>query len=371
MSANVASYSMRVFWSEGDAGFIALCPELDVSAFGETHEEAVRELQVVIRLTLDVYAADGEAPPAPATQASHSGQLRVRLPRSLHARLAADADEEGVSLNTLIVSRLSVTPKVDLSPVIQKIDSLERVTEKLSGYLDVSSGSSQRFALQGFWGDISRVSEVRRTFLLNPSPCASFWPDNLLAEPLQVTSVPQEKQRNAQNSSHEPPITLEGFTLLKLAIETNERFDCDAEAANARLDLSFIPELHPDDPRRFRVTLSVAMEPEMESSNVPYSLSTRSTGYFIASQELAREAVDPILFVNALTIMYGALRGIVLQSTSAAGNGAALLPTVMMVDVVAAQIAREQMPAADAAAPRTKTSTGTKSARSRTVRKRK
>lgn len=110
MSANATGYSMRVFWSEGDAGFIAVCPELNVSAFGDTHEEAVRELQVAIRLTLDVYAEDGETPSPPATSPSHSGQLRVRLPRSLHARLAEEAEEEGVSLNTLIVSKLSLVP---------------------------------------------------------------------------------------------------------------------------------------------------------------------------------------------------------------------------------------------------------------------
>jgi predicted HicB family RNase H-like nuclease len=126
MSLNATSYSMRVFWSEGDAGFIALCPELDVSAFGDTYEEAVRELQVVIRLTLEVYAADGDTPPAPASSPSHSGQLRVRLPRSLHARLAAEADEEGVSLNTLIVSRLSAAPRPARSPVARTITSTDQ-----------------------------------------------------------------------------------------------------------------------------------------------------------------------------------------------------------------------------------------------------
>ena len=36
-----------------------------------------------------------------------SGNLRVRLPRDLHAHLAASAKDQGVSLNTLIVSYLA------------------------------------------------------------------------------------------------------------------------------------------------------------------------------------------------------------------------------------------------------------------------
>lgn len=37
-----------------------------------------------------------------------SGNLSVRLPRSLHAALKLEAEEEGVSINQLIVAKLSV-----------------------------------------------------------------------------------------------------------------------------------------------------------------------------------------------------------------------------------------------------------------------
>ena len=36
-----------------------------------------------------------------------SGQLRVRLPVELHEALAAEAERQGVSLNTLIVALLA------------------------------------------------------------------------------------------------------------------------------------------------------------------------------------------------------------------------------------------------------------------------
>jgi predicted RNase H-like HicB family nuclease len=102
------TYSVRVFWSAEDGGYIALCPELkNVSAFGESHAAAVEELDVAIAAAIAVYEEEGWPLPKPAVEAEYSGQLRLRMPRSLHAQLAVDADREGVSLNSLIVSRLS------------------------------------------------------------------------------------------------------------------------------------------------------------------------------------------------------------------------------------------------------------------------
>jgi predicted HicB family RNase H-like nuclease len=42
-----------------------------------------------------------------STDRAHSGQFRVRLPVELHAALAAEAERQGVSLNTLIVALLA------------------------------------------------------------------------------------------------------------------------------------------------------------------------------------------------------------------------------------------------------------------------
>jgi predicted RNase H-like HicB family nuclease len=107
MPKKTPTYSMRVFWSEEDGGFIAVCPELKrVSAFGETYSDAIEELQVAIAGAVEMYAREGWPLPEPMIESDRSGQTRVRMPRSLHAHLVADAEREGVSLNTLIVSRL-------------------------------------------------------------------------------------------------------------------------------------------------------------------------------------------------------------------------------------------------------------------------
>jgi hypothetical protein len=45
--------------------------------------------------------------PLEAGEHSHSGRLLLRMPKSLHAQLAARSDSDGVSLNHWIVNALS------------------------------------------------------------------------------------------------------------------------------------------------------------------------------------------------------------------------------------------------------------------------
>jgi antitoxin HicB len=51
----------------------------------------------------------GDPIPKPRSPASSSGQFRVRMPKSLHARLVAQAEREGVSLNMLVVAAAAQT----------------------------------------------------------------------------------------------------------------------------------------------------------------------------------------------------------------------------------------------------------------------
>jgi len=101
-------YSARVFWSRSDAAFVATCPEFEgISALGASAEEALHELGVVVGLAVETYEEAGWDLPAPFEEPEHSGQFRVRLPRSLHGWLVWEAQREGVSLNTLIIARLA------------------------------------------------------------------------------------------------------------------------------------------------------------------------------------------------------------------------------------------------------------------------
>ena len=102
------NYSIQLGWSDEDEGYIATVPEFPyLSAFGETPEEALAEAQTALDLFIESRVERGEPLPSPIKRTPFSGQLRLRMPKTLHQGLSAMAAHDGVSLNTLIVSILS------------------------------------------------------------------------------------------------------------------------------------------------------------------------------------------------------------------------------------------------------------------------
>ena len=81
--------------------------ELDgVFSEGESAAEAAENLNVAMGLWVDHELAAGHSIPGP-WGGNRSGDIRVRLPRSLHANAALRAKIEGVSLNYLIATALT------------------------------------------------------------------------------------------------------------------------------------------------------------------------------------------------------------------------------------------------------------------------
>lgn len=104
-------YPPDIFWSEEDEGFIAEVPDLPgCSAWGATEADAAREAQSAIAAWVQAAQAAGNAIPQPRPPQplqAYSGKFMVRVPRSLHARLARRAAQEGVSLNQLVAATLN------------------------------------------------------------------------------------------------------------------------------------------------------------------------------------------------------------------------------------------------------------------------
>jgi antitoxin HicB len=100
-------YSRSVAWSSEDSCFVALCPEFpDLSGVGETRAEAEAALDEALAVAIELAHEESWTLPEPHTISEFSGQFRVRLPRSLHARLSRRAELEDVSLNTLVATML-------------------------------------------------------------------------------------------------------------------------------------------------------------------------------------------------------------------------------------------------------------------------
>jgi predicted RNase H-like HicB family nuclease len=62
----MTKYAIEIFYSEEDEGFIAIAPELPgCSAFGNSEEEALKEIKIAIQLWLETAHKEGRTIPKP------------------------------------------------------------------------------------------------------------------------------------------------------------------------------------------------------------------------------------------------------------------------------------------------------------------
>lgn len=93
---------------EAEGGYTAQIERLPgCISQGETLEEAMAMIDDARRLWIETAVEEGNPVPAPDDDAAHSGRILLRLPRSLHQRIARTAAQEGVSLNQYLVSIIS------------------------------------------------------------------------------------------------------------------------------------------------------------------------------------------------------------------------------------------------------------------------
>lgn len=93
--------------ADDGGGWLATLPDLPgCMGDGETPEAAIADGYSAALAWLTVASECGDPIPEPG-MSGESGRFVTRVPKSLHTRLAARAAQEGVSMNTLIVSILS------------------------------------------------------------------------------------------------------------------------------------------------------------------------------------------------------------------------------------------------------------------------
>jgi len=74
---------------------------------GDTIEEAINNGYDAVKCWLEAAKALGRKIPQPNACDNQSGKWVQRVPKYLHSRLVARAKQEGVSLNTLIISLIA------------------------------------------------------------------------------------------------------------------------------------------------------------------------------------------------------------------------------------------------------------------------
>ena len=101
-------YAIVVAYSDEDEGYIATVPELPgCSAFGDTEEEAIKEIKIAASLWLSA-AKNAKRPiPEPIVEKKFKGRFPLRIPEDIRRRLELEAKRQGVSLNQLILHRIA------------------------------------------------------------------------------------------------------------------------------------------------------------------------------------------------------------------------------------------------------------------------
>lgn len=98
---------------EDGGGYIAIVPKLPgCISDGNTPQEALENVQDAIKCWIETAKEKGLPIPSPEEykeeyKEEYSGRLVLRIPKSLHKRLAQEAKKEGVSLNSFIQHLIS------------------------------------------------------------------------------------------------------------------------------------------------------------------------------------------------------------------------------------------------------------------------
>ncbi len=101
-------FTIRPLSDEEGGGYVLEFPDLaGCMADGETPEEAIREGQDALRSWIQTQHQLDRPIPPPSRPETYSGKWQMRVPKSIHRRLAERAKVEGVSLNTLVVTLIS------------------------------------------------------------------------------------------------------------------------------------------------------------------------------------------------------------------------------------------------------------------------
>lgn len=103
-------FKVSLLSDEDGGGYLVEVPDLPgCMTDGDTPEEAFQKLESAIDLWLEMAKESGRKIPEPKYHDSNdpSGKFTARIPKQLHKELMCAAEEQGVSINQLVVYYIS------------------------------------------------------------------------------------------------------------------------------------------------------------------------------------------------------------------------------------------------------------------------
>ncbi len=101
-------FVVRPLSAEDGGGYLIEFPDFPgCMSDGDTIDEAIENGKDAMTAWIAAMNEAGRSVPSSGAAHRHSGKWQMRVPKSLHRRLAERAAEEGVSLNTLAVTLMA------------------------------------------------------------------------------------------------------------------------------------------------------------------------------------------------------------------------------------------------------------------------
>ena len=95
-------FTVRPLSKDEGGGYLVEYPDVPgCMSDGETIEEAIANGREALRDCMEVFSEFGRKLPKPSIQAA---QWRQRLPQTLYSKLSRQAENEGVSINSLVTA---------------------------------------------------------------------------------------------------------------------------------------------------------------------------------------------------------------------------------------------------------------------------
>ena len=100
-------YTIQLRPESDGTWFVAIKELPGCMSVGETLDDAISMIRDAQKAWIETAMEEKLPIPEPRAEEEYSGNFRLRVPRSLHRKLAEAAEAEGVSLNTVCVSFLA------------------------------------------------------------------------------------------------------------------------------------------------------------------------------------------------------------------------------------------------------------------------
>lgn len=136
-------------------------------------------------------------------------------------------------------------------------------------------------------------------------------------------------------------IQLKKVSLLHLLVDVNEKYKDASEKEDYDITASF--DFYSDDKDlRFKIVMPYKIVARNKKNCAFKKLEIKLEGYFELDEGTPEEMVKQMIPFNCLFMLYGVMRGIVINATASAPGGPMMLPAINFGDVIDEHIEKQK-----------------------------